>query len=831
MQIDSDREERHPVPAMSFLKKIIPLAALLFITACAGVKTIPQETPAGVSLETSQSVTAPSSLNYPPTAVMPDPEKGLKTAIEALKGGNADAALVIARRVFDQYPHTQWYGRALFLTMQSLIKLDRAEEADAAMLRVQAEYPDLADYALFLLAEYHYSGGRYSEAVALYEQVAERYPKSLLAARSMYRRGITLLASYSYAAAADVLGSYLRDNPRADNASDARLGLARALTAEARLDEAVQLYRDLWIRYPGKAIDQETERALADLRGGGIDIPEYTNEELYERGRNLSLLGQPDRAVEVYQKLIASELSAPQRPELYLRTGVALYNLRKRDAAIVILEKLIHEYPSDPRVPEALYWTGRAYGKNGDDERAVKTFRKLLDRFPGSDWCGEALYFTGNIHRDANDKKKAIQAYKRLARDYPDSRFADSATWWVAWSFYSSGEYRKAEQALQDLINRYPRSILLNQARYWQGRAAEKRDDLSRASAYYSHLVKKAPYTYYGYRAGERLSRLKAGTKAIPAEMSLNEPADCQAGPCPGDPPAPPENEAGPPVWTDEAKEVLSAHPSYKKTLELMSLEMRKEAAQELSSLQDRIPKKSGMLLGLSKAFFELGDYYHSLLLVLRNYENYLESPDGGASGDVWLLAYPQGYWESVLSYSRKYGQDPYFIAAVIRAESQFSPEALSPAGARGVMQVMPATGEKVARLIPLPGFIPARLFEPDTAINIGAWYIGSLMKRFKGDPLLVAAAYNAGPEAVQAWISKNGYHGEGDVFVESIPYYETRGYVKKVLRNYAEYRRIYGKAPAIAPGQARDMTSADSNSRPAESPEGTSGADHEAGR
>ena len=135
--------------------------------------------------------------------------------------------------------------------------------------------------------------------------------------------------------------------------------------------------------------------------------------------------------------------------------------------------------------------------------------KKILDRFPRSEWCGDALYFTGSIHRDANDMKKALQAFGRLVRDYPESRFADSAQWWSAWSFYSAGEYRKAEQALQELINRFPQSTLLNQTRYWQGRAAEKRSDPSRAMLCYNRLVKKAPYTYYGYRAAERLARLK----------------------------------------------------------------------------------------------------------------------------------------------------------------------------------------------------------------------------------------------------------------------------------------------------------------------------------
>jgi soluble lytic murein transglycosylase len=230
-----------------------------------------------------------------------------------------------------------------------------------------------------------------------------------------------------------------------------------------------------------------------------------------------------------------------------------------------------------------------------------------------------------------------------------------------------------------------------------------------------------------------------------------------------------------------------------------MHVDMNKEAAQELSSLQDRVPRKRGMLLRLSKAFFDLGDYYRSLILVLRSYERYLEGPAGGAAEDLWLLAYPQGYWASILSYSRMYGQDPYFVAAIIREESQFSPEALSPAGARGLMQVMPATGDWVAQLIKLRGFDRGKLFESDTGVNIGTWYISHLMKRFKGDPLLVAAAYNAGPEAVIGWISRNGYNGERDAFVEMIPFMETRGYVKKVLRNYAEYKRIYGKAPGIA--------------------------------
>src|SRR5574340_1195882 len=162
---------------------------------------------------------------------------------------------------------------------------------------------------------------------------------------------------------------------------------------------------------------------------------------------------------------------------------------------------------------------------------------------------------------------------------------------------------------------------------------------------------------------------------------------------------------------------------------------------------------------------------------------------------DLWLLAYPQGFWPSITASAKKYGLDPYFVAAIIREESQFRPEAISPAGARGVMQVMPSTGEWIARNTGIPGFDRSRLFEAEMNISIGTWYLSHLMKKFSGNLTLVTASYNAGPEPVLAWAARSGGTADPAEFVETIPYAETRGYVKKVLRNYAEYRRLYGGA------------------------------------
>ncbi len=777
---------------MSFSRKIVPLSLFFFLVACGPRKVVPIDNTgaAGAPRAAQNTYTHQYSLATP----LKDADVGLRAALDASRAGNAEAALLISKRVAEQYPWTAWYRRSLFVSEKALIQLDRASEADAAMLRVCEEYPDLADYAIFLLADYHYSKARYSRAVALYQVVMERYPRSAVAAQAAYRRGLALYASSAYLPAIEAFDKFLEDYPQSDNAPNADLGLARALTAGAQLERAVAVYHDVWTRYAGTDADQEAERALRELKSKGVPVPDFTAAELYERGKNLFRLNQYDKAAGAFRRLLDREPSFANRADVLFRIGVSLFYLAKRGDAAVILEKMVRDYPDDPRAPEALYWLGKCYSKLGDWERGVRTFQKLLDRFPGSDWADDALFLTGNIYREAGDMQKALRYYARLVDEYPDSNFADSAIWWKAWSFYSDGDYSKAEQALQELVNRYPRSFLVNQACYWQGRAAEKRGDLGGAIRYYEQVLRKGPYTYYGNRAAERKERLQAAGTVIAADDIADPGVPCTDVACAQDLLSSFETDDGPPEWTEETKQILAANPSYRKTLELMQLDMKKEAAQELWSLQDAVPRSRGMLLGLSKAFFELGDYNRSLTLVLRNYERYLPAPVKGVTEDLWLLAYPQGYWESILSYSRKYGQDPFFIAAVIREESQFSPSALSPAGARGLMQVMPTTGERVAQRIKLKGFDRGKLFDADTAINIGTWYIGQLMKRFKNDPLLVAAAYNAGPEAVAGWLAKNGYQGEHEAFVEAIPFSETRGYVKKVLRNYAEYRRIYGK-------------------------------------
>lgn len=162
-------------------------------------------------------------------------------------------------------------------------------------------------------------------------------------------------------------------------------------------------------------------------------------------------------------------------------------------------------------------------------------------------------------------------------------------------------------------------------------------------------------------------------------------------------------------------------------------------------------------------------------------------------SGGRWVLyrLYPLTYEPIIQQRARENGLDPYLVAAVIRAESKFRPQALSPQGARGLMQIMPETGKWAAGQMNLP-FDPDSLFDPAYNIRIGTWYLANLMKEFDGNPVLALAAYNGGRNNVRKWLEERQWSGEHQT-LDQIPFKETRNYVAVVLRDHKRYLLLYG--------------------------------------
>jgi soluble lytic murein transglycosylase len=196
-------------------------------------------------------------------------------------------------------------------------------------------------------------------------------------------------------------------------------------------------------------------------------------------------------------------------------------------------------------------------------------------------------------------------------------------------------------------------------------------------------------------------------------------------------------------------------------------------------------------LYGASSAYVRDERYHLALRIVRRHFGALSASGDPALPRAFWEVIYPLGWRDEVAEAAGRVGLDPFLVAAIVREESSYYPRAVSRAGARGLMQLMPATAKPMADVRGLPFEGGGLLDDPRANLDMGTAFFAGLMKEF-GEPRLAIAAYNAGPKRVRDWW-KARRTADMEAFVEQIPYDETREYVKRVMLSWSEYRRLYG--------------------------------------
>ena len=155
---------------------------------------------------------------------------------------------------------------------------------------------------------------------------------------------------------------------------------------------------------------------------------------------------------------------------------------------------------------------------------------------------------------------------------------------------------------------------------------------------------------------------------------------------------------------------------------------------------------------------------------------------------------YPLRYKTMIVDAAKTYGLEPWHVAAVVRCESSFNATAVSNVGARGLMQIMPDTGAWLAhKLGEDDSYTDDGLFDPQTNLRYGCWYLGWLMDRFSGDRVLATAAYHAGQGQVDSWLQNPDVSADGaTIAVEKIPFDSTRRYVQRILTSCEKYKELY---------------------------------------
>jgi soluble lytic murein transglycosylase len=217
----------------------------------------------------------------------------------------------------------------------------------------------------------------------------------------------------------------------------------------------------------------------------------------------------------------------------------------------------------------------------------------------------------------------------------------------------------------------------------------------------------------------------------------------------------------------------------------LARLSRHELAAEGLEAALQRQPHPQ-LYLAQARVSFSQRKYARATVQLTRAYPAYWRYRLEDLPREAWEIMYPKLYWDLIVRESRKHNLDPYLVAGLIRQESRFESEAVSSAGALGLMQLMPGT----ARMLAGRRVSRHQAFDPETNIRLGTKYLAQLLARFNGNVEKAVAGYNAGGTRVEQWSTES--FSDSAEFVESIPITQTREFVHTVLRNYRFYQDLY---------------------------------------
>ena len=485
-------------------------------------------------------------------------------------------------------------------------------------------------------------------------------------------------------------------------------------------------------------------------------------------GRAAAESGLPTRAARGFARAAAAGLGDSQDRFVY---GTALTRLGRNGEAAVQF-KLVRKPKSLAAL--AAYQSARALVRDGQLEKGRAALVEVARKYPRDTAAAASAFFLrADLASDDRGDLEARRLHRVVATRYPSSRFAPTSRFRAAMIVMLSGEPKLAAQEFDALAERYPNSDEALAATYWAGRAWADAGDSTLAQGRWHSVTARDPLSYYAALSARRL------------------------GTGPWVPPAAADSFSADPELDGQVSRAAL----------LARLGLAAEARWELERVARSIDSSPERLLVIANAFRSQGLASQAIQLARRALAR-------GAPADArtYRLIYPVVHEDALLAEAAEHRLDVSLIAALIRQESNFNPAATSPAGARGLAQVMPELGERLARDLAYPVWDPVLLYQPDVSIQLGAVHLGELFTRYD-QRAHILAAYNAGASRVERWSKRIGVE-DPEVFAERISFVETRDYVRIIQRNEDIYRALYGaevtqRAEIALPATSTDLPAA----------------------
>ncbi len=571
-----------------------------------------------------------------------------------------------------------------------------------------------------------------------------------------------------------------------------RFWMARSLEDMGETRGAVAAYQDFLITAQNSILQHSSRLHLATLYR--IDEQPAKALALYEE----QLAASPNQAPHLLYQLAATsdEQKDPQQAQKWrlqliedhpksqqgLKTlnklprsldarttyasALVRYSQEQFDKAVKGFDRFIRSYPRDQRVAEARFMLGRAYLAAGNYDNAEKTFNEVYDKYGRP----SALYRIAGIQVRRNREEEAVASYERFVKRFPQHDLADDALWqsakalernnhfdraekyyrhlaeeagWsIGFTFYCREEYRKALVVFERLSKLAREEHIVDQCLYWAGKSATQLGQDDKATTLYRRAAAGFPRSYYSSRAVKLgyLDRIQVKSRPLATMRPRPE---------------------------DEAR--LKGMQSLQRAGALYQLGLRQLSKAEMLQAT-RVNRGNTAALKVIRDRYEaLGFLDRALRLSMRIFVD-------GQEPDELPRIYPDYYWDQVVAASAEAKIDPFLVLSVIRQESTFNEGAVSRAGAMGLMQIMPHTGQTLANTLGIPHFEHRSLFDPVVSIRLGSYFLGDQVRQFTEGPAaemgfeLGLAAYNAGPHNARKWLDRFPFE-DIDAFVERIPY------------------------------------------------------------
>ena len=685
-----------------------------------------------------------------PLPARPAAEDDLKKAVDAYSKGNLAQARIVLE--FLQQDPGPLGGRAAYLLGIINLQQRRFNLAEAVFSQASDKLPILADHAHYYRAVAAFHAGDYALAVAGFQDVLTRFPASSLRGLALFWEAESLWGVHS-PDAPDAFHRYLEEYGQGSHAAQAWFDMGESLLQLGRWADAAQAYRRVRWGFEGTPFWQPAWARLTALAAAHPLPPDATPPEVFFR-RALADIGGGD-----FQTARAELLRVLTMPggwriadDALYQLGVLNYQRGRFDEAAGYFWRDINL--SGAHGDDSLFYLVRIALQRNRQSEALTLARRLIHDYPQSSLAPRSLYAIAQLREDKGALGPALGLYREAGERFPGTRWGHRALWSVGWVQYRAQQWRAARDEWLH-IARGDAGEIAPAAHYWAARAAEslRRSDL--ASEEYRQVAVQYPDSYYGQRAAARLNMTVRATVAALTEIPTGELQ-----------------------WFDRYRE-------------LDMLAQVDDATSELAAAADKAPPQYRATVGaiLSQRYAQQGDVGRGIAMA----EQVRDLAGGAGHGlplILWEALYPQAFWETIIKAAARSGADPYLVAGVIREESRFDPQAVSPASAYGLMQLLPGTAKGAARLVGVPAPSTQGLFDPQTNILLGSVVLQELWVRYNRVDLALAA-YNAGPGAVGQWQAQRGAL-DPEAFVEEIPFQETRNYVKTVMQSAAIYKWLY---------------------------------------